>query len=209
MTLIAFEGIDGAGKSTQIKKLANWLNANGHATCVTCEPTKGEHGKRIRSAQPRLSSKDERAEFVLDRKEHLETCIAPAQKRGEIVLTDRYYYSSMAYQGIRIALERGAQTDDAFDAVIDELRLENEAFAPQADVLVLFKLSPEDAMARIQANRSTADAFETLENLGRVAHAFERVQAIVEKTSSTQIIVVQATEPVEKIEADLRAQLKL
>lgn len=207
MTIIAFEGIDGAGKSTQIKRLAAWLTAHALKVCITCEPTHGEHGKRIRSAEPRLSSTDERAEFVADRQEHCASCIGPAIDNGEIVLTDRYYYSSMAYQGSRIALERHAANDEQITAVIDEIRRENEAFAPQADILVLFNLSPEAAMQRIEHNRASADAFETLDNLARVAHAFDIVKQRVRETSKTHIVCLNAEKTPDEIEHHLIAEV--
>ena len=207
MALIAFEGIDGAGKSTQAKRLSDWLEARGFRTLVTFEPTHGEHGKRIRNADPRLEPEEERAEFVLDRKEHVETCITPALERDEIVICDRYYYSSMAYQGARIAKERGDESGEALDRIINELRMENELFAPQADILVIFELSVDASLARIACGRASADAFENRDNLARVARAMDRLKLIVKATSRTRLILIDAEASVDDVTKQLLSEI--
>ena len=190
MTLIAFEGIDGAGKSTQIARLADWLGKRGHKTLVTCEPTHHGHGKRIREAVPRLSPKEEREAFVLDRRDHIETTIQPALQEGMIVLCDRYYYSSMAYQGTRLSDHFGLSDDAAMDALFEDIRQENEAFAPTADMLILFDMSVDEALKRIAQNRPNVDSFETRDNLLRVQSAFSRVERLIRNTGKTVVTTI-------------------
>src|SRR4051812_21288936 len=95
--LIAFEGIDGSGKSTQAAMLGAWLNGQGREVVLTKEPTNGPHGTRLR--QPfmagRLSPREELDCFVADRREHVESLIKPALARGAVVIVDRYYYSTV------------------------------------------------------------------------------------------------------------------
>lgn len=200
--LIAFEGIDGAGKSTQIKLLAEYLRSQGHTVCLTAEPTKGQYGQKIREAANsyhRLSPDDERQLFVLDRREHLETCILPAIERGEVVITDRYLYSSVAYQGARYD-EIGA--DPA--TLQHEIYVQNREFAPEADILVYMKLDVDTAISRMKSSREALDSFETRNNLVKVAEAFER---IVPK--HPRVIVLDASQPPQVIANALQERLRL
>ncbi|MCX7017301.1 MAG: dTMP kinase, partial [Candidatus Sumerlaeota bacterium] len=121
--LVVLEGIDGTGKSTQARRLAEALEARGHTTRVLREPTDGPHGSELRrmAREGRTDPQRERALFIADRREDVERNIRPALARGEIVVMDRYYFSTVAYQGAR-----------GLDP--DELRAENEAFAPKPDL---------------------------------------------------------------------------
>jgi len=107
---IALEGGEGAGKSTQAQRLAEWLEAEGHEVVLTFEPGATEVGRRLRAlllehqdaagdAHPVLSPRAEALLFAADRAEHVATVVIPALERGAIVLTDRYIDSSVAYQG--------------------------------------------------------------------------------------------------------------
>jgi len=203
MTLIVFEGIDGAGKSTQIKQLAHWLESRGFTTLQTFEPTRGPFGQKIRTASPRLSPEEERAAFVSDRQEHVTNCIQPALDRQNVVLCDRYYYSSMVYQGSRLAKQNNDESDEALDKILNTLRIENEAFAPQADILVIFDLSVDTSLARIRSGRDSADNFENRENLTRVARAMDRLSLIVKATSHTRVIHLDAEKPIPEVTKSL------
>jgi dTMP kinase len=106
---IAFEGGDGAGKTTQIERLAEWLREQGHEVVTTREPGATALGKRLRSALLDIGdhAPSPRAEALLyaaDRADHVERVIRPALLRGAVVITDRYVDSSMAYQGAGRAL---------------------------------------------------------------------------------------------------------
>ena len=176
--LIAFEGIDGAGKSTQIRRLAEWLKAQGiEDICVTAEPTKGYFGRQIREAKERLSPKVERQLFVDDRKEHLVSCILPAIQRGAVVLTDRYFYSSIAYQGTRRDAFDHDPTPEELCALQDEIGEYNRLFAPEADILVYVRLDVDVALDRMKQGRESLDPFEKRQTLIDVANAFDRVAA--------------------------------
>ncbi|HTD67074.1 MAG TPA: dTMP kinase, partial [Candidatus Limnocylindria bacterium] len=122
--LIAIEGIDGAGKTTQARLLQERLAARQLATIGTKEPTNGPWGRVLReSAQTgRLSIEDEVETFIKDRREHVADKIMPALRDGTIVIVDRYYFSTAAYQGAR-----------GLDP--QELMRRNEEFAPQPDLL--------------------------------------------------------------------------
>ncbi|MEJ8649634.1 dTMP kinase [Streptomyces sp. MS1.AVA.3] len=101
---IALEGGDGAGKSTQVEALAEWIRGKGHEVVVTREPGATSIGKRLRSiildvSTSGLSDRAEALMFAADRAEHVDSVIRPALERGAVVITDRYTDSSVAYQG--------------------------------------------------------------------------------------------------------------
>jgi dTMP kinase len=99
---IALEGGDGAGKSTQARLLCDWLESLGHTVVVTREPGGTEFGRTVRELVLHGDHVAPRAEallFAADRAHHVETKIRPALGRAEVVITDRYMDSSIAYQG--------------------------------------------------------------------------------------------------------------
>ena len=162
--LIAFEGIDGTGKSTQIALLAEYLAVLGHGVVTTREPTDGVYGQKIRSmfaSRHELTSEEELELFMDDRREHVRELISPALAAGKIVLTDRYYFSTVAYQG-------AAGQDPA------RIMAENEAFAPVPDLVLLLTLSTEESTRRIRSGRGEVlNDFEQEEELARVAMVFD------------------------------------
>lgn len=99
---IAFEGGDGAGKSTQARLLSEWLEGLGHSVVVTREPGGTAFGRTVRELVlhgDHVAARAEALLFAADRAHHVETLILPALGRGEVVITDRYVDSSVAYQG--------------------------------------------------------------------------------------------------------------
>jgi dTMP kinase len=158
---IVIEGIDGTGKSTQSKRLAEWFRSRGREVVLSREPTDGPWGKKLRESATtgRLSAEEELECFLNDRREHVEMSIKPALAEGKVVILDRYYFSTMAYQGAR-----------GFDP--GEIRLRNEAFAPQPDLLLILDLSVESAHGRIGARGDTANEFEQRDTLTRCQEIF-------------------------------------
>ncbi|MFZ5442738.1 MAG: dTMP kinase [Myxococcota bacterium] len=159
--LLAFEGIDGSGKSTQAKLFCDWAEAQGWEVVRTREPTHGPWGRKIREARftHRLSPEDELAAFLEDRREHVANLIRPALARGAIVVVDRYYYSTVAYQGAR-GLDPKA------------LLATNRAFAPKPDLVLLVDADPKVALERIHARGEGQDLFENLDALTKVRSIF-------------------------------------
>lgn len=165
--LIAFEGIDGTGKSTQLQLLAAALAARGYDVLATREPTTGPFGLQIRELfvnRAAVSPAEELELFIADRRQHVAEVIEPALQAGKIVLTDRYYLSTAAYQGAA-----------GFDPV--EIIRRNETFAPQPDLAILLVVPPAIGTHRILALRGEKlNAFEQENSLRRVAAVFDRLE---------------------------------
>ena len=162
--LVAFEGIDGTGKSTQIRLLAESLRDMGHNVMVTREPTDGPVGQRIRelfTSRAEVSQEEELELFLADRRQHVAEVIKPALSAGRIVLTDRYYLSTAAYQG-------AAGLDPA------EIIRRNEQFAPVPDLVLLLVVPPALGVKRIRTLRGESlNAFEQEKELKKVAEIFD------------------------------------
>lgn len=201
--IIAVEGIDGSGKSTQIPRIAEWFEKHGFVTSISCEPTHGTIGMKIRKAPERLPFDVERKLFVDDRKEHVETCLKPAVERGEIAITDRYFYSSAAYQGSRLDAFDHEPTSAELEKLQDEIYAQNREIAPEADILIYISLDVDTALARMKFGRETLDPFENRQNLERVAAAYERV---VKRHPC--VVRANAEVPPDEVTADIIRQLE-
>jgi dTMP kinase len=158
---IVIEGIDGTGKSTQSRRLGEWFSDQGREVLLSREPTDGPWGKKLRESAStgRLSPEDELEYFLKDRQQHVEELIKPALAAGKVVILDRYYFSTMAYQGAR-----------GFDP--EEIRRRNETFAPVPDLLLILDLGVDAALERIGVRGDTANEFEKRENLERCREIF-------------------------------------
>jgi dTMP kinase len=162
--LFVFEGIDGSGKSTQAGLLTEHLAREGYDAVLLREPTDGKYGKKIRLAahanRRREDPEREYELFLLDRKQNVEENIGPALANRRVVVLDRYYFSTMAYQGARgIDPER--------------IRIENEAFAPAPDRVFYISISVAEGLRRIARDRGGFTSFEREEYLNRVKEIFD------------------------------------
>jgi dTMP kinase len=158
---IVMEGIDGAGKSTQAKLLAEWFEEQGYETVLTKEPTDTAFGKLIRRLVltggregiidgARISHEAEALLFAADRAEHVHKLIKPSVEAGKVVISDRYFYSSLAYQWAR-GLDLGWLVD-------------LNRFAIRPDLTVLLDLPVKESMKRING-RSIKTEFDKIAEL--------------------------------------------
>ena len=162
---IVIEGIDGTGKSTQVRRLGEWFQKQGREVVLSREPTDGPWGRKLResAATGRLAPEDELQYFLNDRRQHVEEKIKPALDAGKVVILDRYYFSTMAYQGAR-----------GFDPA--EIRRLNEAFAPVPDMLLILDLDVDTAHQRIGHRGDSTNEFEKRESLEKCREIFLSVK---------------------------------
>jgi dTMP kinase len=180
--LIAIEGIDGSGKTTIAKFLAEELRRRGYDVVVFKEPTNSEYGRKIRQIlKNRCVNPEEELElFIRDREFDVRENILPALKEGKIVVMDRYYYSTVAYQG-------------ALGIDVDYIMKLNEKF-PKPDLVIILDVSPETALKRIRAKRKP-DRFENLDYLRRVRQIFLNLK--------NNVVVVNAERDVDEVKREV------
>ena len=162
--LIVIEGIDGSGKSTCAKNLTEKINSINIKTIYTFEPTHSHYGAKLREGMlsEDLDAEAELLLFVKDRKEHIEYMIKPALEEGYFIILDRYFYSSIAYQGAK---------------GIDINRIINmhKGFIIKPDIVFIFHLPIDIALNRIISKRGIADRFENetyLKKVDKIFHSF-------------------------------------
>lgn len=179
---IVFEGIDGVGKTTHAKRLVEFLKSKGIEAVYTTEPTHWtEFGKKIResfSYKQRLPVEEEFRLFLEDRKIHVAEEVIPELERGKVVVSDRYYFSSVAYQGSR-GLDWKYILKTNQDAVIPP------------NVVILLDIPVDEALKRIYKERSSgANSFEKKESLEKVRRIFlqlaEQMPELIKVLDSTR-----------------------
>jgi dTMP kinase len=189
--LIVFEGIDGTGKSTHCRLLGDYLKSLGATVQRLFEPTKGKWGMKIRKilkeGRGDVSPEEELSWFINDRKEDVEKNINPSLANKEIVILDRYYYSTAAYQGALGLDPKG-------------ICRENEAFAPKPDLVFLFTTTPEKCLERIQNSRTEQSSFERLDYL-------EKVQRIFDTFDDPVIHRIDTTPPSDVVHEKIRSEV--
>ena len=161
--LVAFEGIDGAGKTTQAKLLYEHLTRKGLTVVLSKEPTDSIYGQKIKKLaqgeRDLTKPLDEYRLFINDRKIHVENLIKPALQEKKIIILDRYYFSTIAYQG-------------ALGLDIGKIKKENELFSPVPEIVFLLNVPPRVGIIRIQKGREEEpNLFEQetyLSNVGKV-----------------------------------------
>ena len=160
--LIAIEGIDGAGKTTQVQLLGQALQTVGEEPVLSKEPTDGRWGQKIRESAPngRLPLGRELVAFIKDRRDHARETINPSLAEGHIVVLDRYFYSTIAYQGAR-----GADRQELVERMKKEF--------PLPDIVFLLDADPVVTLARIANGRKEEpNEFERIDQLRAVREVF-------------------------------------
>jgi dTMP kinase len=179
---IAFEGIDGSGKSTQVKLLTEKLKNAGHKVYSTFEPTESPIGSIIRNIFNHRIEADHRTIaglFVADRLDHLlnkTNGILKKLEEGYTVISDRYYFSSYAYQGTHMDMKW----------VIEANSLSADLLRP--DLNIYIDISPEISMKRLNKGRSSMELYETLENLNMVKAKFTEAFELLKFKEKVSII---------------------
>jgi dTMP kinase len=199
---ITLEGIDGAGKSTQVRRLVNYLRQLGHSVCATREPGGTRVGEQVRgillaSVTERLAPLVELALMYAARAQHLEEVVRPALARGRVVVSDRYNDASFAYQGYGRKL--GVKIVRAFDRIV--------CGKTQPDLTIVLELDPRTSLARAQGRETRRSSRHgRFESQGLKFH--ERVRAgylALARQSPRRVKLVRADRPVEEIQTEIRS----
>lgn len=204
---IVLEGIDGAGTTSQLRHVVEWLERRGELVHATREPTDGPIGLILRQvlrgrlvSTPGLARGDARPQpidpaavallFAADRVDHLHNEVIPHLEAGRHVVCDRYVLSSLAYQSL--------ESDLRFVRNINE-----KAIAP--DLTIFLRVRAEVAMARIETTRTQKETFEQLPLQKRVAAAYDK---LVEGYRDGQLVTLDGEEEMSMVTSRIRAALE-
>lgn len=191
-TFITFEGIDGSGKSTQLRLLANFLKQKGCAALLTREPGGTSVGNRLRAAlldaQEEVDPLTELLVFAADRAQHVRRVLRPALEAGQVVFSDRYADATAAYQGAG----RGFSPQ----LISEIIELATEGLKP--DLTLLFDLSVDDSTARTRRRTNGKQQGDRLDSEdaefhNRVRDAYLRL-ALAEPE---RIKIIETNQPLE------------
>ena len=158
---IVFEGLDGSGTSTQVSILKKNLESIGEKVFCTKEPTNFPIGKLIREyLQHKHQTTQEalQALFCADRFDHINKCILPEREKGKFVISDRYFFSTLAFGSV-----------NSNNTWLKELS--NNFLEP--DLVILFKVSPDECMKRIEKRGNEKELFEKKSYLSKVWENYE------------------------------------
>ncbi len=176
---IVIEGIDGSGKSTTIRELEKYLKKIGKSVHTTMEPTEAPSGKLIRTFlkqdekdSPFLTKKLALA-FAMDRLNHLETEILPKSEAGEVVISDRYIFSSIAYQSLHLP-----------ESWVREIN----RYAVMPDLLIFIDISTDTALSRINTRNEERELFEKREILEKVSENYSKTIDLYKNSVRTIIL---------------------
>lgn len=197
---VSFEGIDGSGKSTQARLLAEHLRGAGRDVVLTREPGGSDGAEEIRrlvleGATDRWSPETELLLFTAARRDHLERVIAPAIKAGKTVICDRFADSTRIYQGVARADLRH-KVDALHDLMI----------AREPDVTFLIDMDPDRGLARALSRGGGEDRFETFGAglQSRMRQGFLDLAA----RNLDRIVVIDGNRAIETVQADVAAQME-
>ncbi len=186
---IVLEGIDGSGKDTHIKFLAKELRELGYAVVETAEPSRDRVGtflkRYAKRKEKRLPAESEALLYASDRFDHVKNVIKPALRRDQIVISARYYYSSMAYQG-------------AVGVDLDWIK-EMNRFALKPDLAVLLDILPEYSLHRLKRRRSI---YEDSDYLRKVRDIY------IKLVNEGELVKVDADRPKRVVQGELLSMIQ-
>lgn len=194
---VCLEGGDGAGKSTQSRLLHDWLAERGETVLLTREPGGTEVGAQLRRivldpAHGALSDRAEALIYAADKAEHVDHVVLPALERGEVVITDRYVDSTLAYQGAGRSLDV-AEVERIARWATGDLR---------PHLTVVLDLAPQAGLDRF-ADRDRMEA-ESLEFHERVRHGF----LALAEADPDHYVVLDARAPIDEVAAAIRDRVE-
>ncbi len=196
---ISFEGIDGSGKSTQARLLAEHLTSLGHDVVLTREPGGSPGAEEIRALvlqgdPDRWSAQTEILLFTAARRDHLERTIRPAINAGKVVICDRFADSTRMYQGVSRGDLRG---------IVDDLH--RLMIGVEPDLTVLIDMDPREGLSRALSRQTAEERFEDFgEDLQR---AMRDGFLALAREYADRFTVIDGARPVEAVAADVQARV--
>lgn len=191
--LVAIEGIDGAGKTSQARLLCDALCGDGYDAIYLKEPTDGPYGSKIRAlaieGRHDITPFEEFELFLKDRRQDVEENIRPALEAGRIVVIDRYFYSSIAYQG-------------ALGINPEFINSENRKIAITPDIMIYLSIPSDLSTHRIEKSRGdSVNLFEKMEYL-------EKVKAVFDSMKYPEVWKVNGEKSIEEIHKRILGKIK-
>lgn len=197
---IALEGIDGSGKTTQAKWITEELQKNGYKAVYTKEPTDGEVGRFIRgilAGEKKFEPFAFQYLFMADRVEH-QKMITKSLGKNIIVVSDRCYWSSVAYGGTDRGIDFGKDEDaDLLLSVYGILSPYHQFMAP--DLTIYLDVSPKSALERLSSVRHNADIYDKLEKLEKITTGYRWLM----RKFKEEFTVIDGDKPLEEVSRDL------
>jgi dTMP kinase len=189
--LISIEGIDGAGKTTHADMLRKFFINNGKDAIILKEPTQSKYGQEIArlASSHALDPEKELRLFIEDRKLDVSDRIKPELSSGVTVIMDRYYYSNMAYQAAR-----------GLD--MENIKEENEKFAPVPDLLLILDIDPGTGMGRVRKRNKVVDHFENEAYLEKVRERFLKIGKL------PNAVIIDSDAPVEVVQGQIEKTVR-
>lgn len=191
-SFIVFEGLDGAGTTTQARNLARYYEFNSRAYFATAEPTSNPIGKLVREVlQKKVTTTPEALAYLYaaDRSDHLYNPtygIARILQEGRIVISDRYFYSSLAYQGVECDIDL-VRTINAF---------------PHPEALIFIDTPVEDCLERIERRGEEKELFDRENFLRAVRNNY--LEELKRLPDEVNVLVVDGRKSIEETESEIR-----
>lgn len=190
---IVFEGLDGSGQTTQTKLLAEFLKSKNQKVLTTKEPTlDSAAGKTIREVLDEkkvISPKELQELYAEDRREHLNKVVIPALKKGEIVISDRYCFSSFAFGSLGVPLDYLFKINDKF---------------LMPDLVFFMDTKPETCILRIEKRGKNKTLFEKKEKLEKVYKIYKEIF-----NKFKNVIMIDGEKNIEEIHQKIANELKI
>lgn len=192
---IALEGIDGSGKGTQAKLLNRWVKTKGHDTFLTKEPTTGPIGGLLREflKHGELDPKTEALLFAADRSEHVKVILEQLEA-GNVVITERYFYSSVVYQG-------------ASGISVDWI-MELNRFVAKPDLVLVLDIQPEVSLGRITSKGNLRGQLREMEHFERrdfLVNARDLYIDLAKKHEN--FVVIDASLSIDEVQTTIRKKV--